>query len=84
MPVASAAAADGGIDVGAYVKKDEFTDVKLSPGGEYYAATVPLADRTALAVIERGTNKVTGSFAASRAATPTSRRFQLDQPRPRC
>ncbi len=68
MPVAPATAAEGGIDVGAYVKKDEFTDVKLSPGGEYYAATVPLADRTALAVIERGTNKITGSLKLGRNA----------------
>lgn len=68
IPVAPVMAADGGIDVGAYVKKDEFTDVKLSPGGEYYAATVPLADRTALAVIERGTNKITGSFKLGRNA----------------
>jgi dienelactone hydrolase len=68
MPVAPVMAAEGGIDVGDYVKKDEFTDVKLSPGGEYYAATVPLADRTALAVIERGTNKITGSFKLGRNA----------------
>ena len=66
MPVAPALAADGGIDVGAYVRKDEFTDVKLSPGGEYFAATVPLEDRTALAIIERGTNKVTGTFKLGR------------------
>ncbi|MFC3816454.1 alpha/beta hydrolase family protein [Lysobacter sp. GCM10012299] len=66
MPVAPAMAADSGIDVGAYVKKDEFTDVKLSPGGDYFAGTVPLADRTALAVIERGTNKITATFKLGR------------------
>ncbi|MDQ8051357.1 S9 family peptidase [Luteibacter sp.] len=65
-PIVPVMAAGGGIDVGAYVKNDEFTDVKLSPGGEYYAATVPLADRTALAVIERGTNKITATFKLGR------------------
>lgn len=66
MPVAPAMAADGGVDVGAFVRKDQFTDVKLSPGGEYFAATIPLEDRTALAVIQRGTNKITGSFKLER------------------
>ncbi|MDR7133840.1 dipeptidyl aminopeptidase/acylaminoacyl peptidase [Lysobacter niastensis] len=51
-----------GVDVGAYVKKDQFTDIKVSPGGQYFAATVPLEDRTILAVIERSTNKLIGSF----------------------
>ena len=65
-PVVPAMAADGGVDVGAYVRKDQFTDVKLSPGGEYFAATVPLDDRTALAIMERGTNKITGRFKPGR------------------
>ncbi|MGO4223204.1 alpha/beta hydrolase family protein [Lysobacter sp. TAF61] len=66
MPVAPAMAADGGVDVGAFVRKDQFTDVKLSPGGEYFAATIPLEDRTALAVIQRGSNKITGTFKLGR------------------
>jgi dienelactone hydrolase len=68
MPVAPVMAADGGVDVGAFVRKDAFTSVKLSPGGEYFAATVPLEDRTALVVIQRGTNKITGSFKPGRNA----------------
>jgi dipeptidyl aminopeptidase/acylaminoacyl peptidase len=50
------------VDVGAYVKRDTFDQIKISPGGEYYAATVPQEDRSILVVIERATLKVTGSF----------------------
>ncbi|WP_457095677.1 prolyl oligopeptidase family serine peptidase [Lysobacter sp. P5_B9] len=50
------------VDVGAYVKRDAFDQLKISPGGEYYAATVPQEDRSILVVIERATTKVTGSF----------------------
>jgi len=52
----------GGVDVSAYTRKDQFTDLKISPNGEYLAATMPMEDRSVLAVIQRGTNKVTGSF----------------------
>jgi dipeptidyl aminopeptidase/acylaminoacyl peptidase len=50
------------VDVSTYTKRDQFTDLKISPGGEYYAATVPLEDRTVLVVLDRATNKITGSF----------------------
>jgi dipeptidyl aminopeptidase/acylaminoacyl peptidase len=53
------------VDIDRYVKKDKFADIKLSPKGDYYAATVPLEDRTVLAVIRRADNKVTGHFALS-------------------
>ena len=43
----------GAVDVQAYVKKDRFNDIKLSPNGDYYAATVPLEDRTALVISHR-------------------------------
>ncbi len=51
-----------GVDVKAYTRKDQFEDIKISPTGQYFAAAVPLDDRTVLAVIERGTNKVTGGL----------------------
>ncbi len=51
-----------GVDVRPYVKDDRFGTIKLSPTGEYYAATVPLEDRTALAILRRSDNKVTGNF----------------------
>lgn len=52
------------VDIGRYVKSDSFSTIKISPGGEYFAATVPLDDgrRTALVITERATNKVTGTF----------------------
>ncbi len=50
------------IDVAAYVKKDRFETLKISPTGKFYAATVPLEDRTALVILHRGDNKLTGSF----------------------
>ena len=55
-------AAAGGVDVSAYTRKDQFTDLKISPGGQYLAATVPMEDRSVLAIIERGTSKLTGTF----------------------
>ncbi|RDY67115.1 hypothetical protein DX912_10625 [Lysobacter soli] len=58
----SSNAVAGGVDVSAYVRRDQFTDLKISPGGQYLAATIPMEDRSVLAVIERGTNKLTGTF----------------------
>lgn len=50
------------VDVQGFVKKDKFNDIKISPTGEYLAATVPLQDRTVLAVIRRSDNKLMGNF----------------------
>jgi dipeptidyl aminopeptidase/acylaminoacyl peptidase len=55
-----------GVDVSAYVRKDQFEDIRISPAGRHFAATVPLEDRTVLVVIERGTNKMTASFNVGR------------------
>lgn len=62
MAVGVVVPATAAVNVDAYVKKDSFNQIKISPGGEYYAATVPHEDRTILVVIERATNKITGSF----------------------
>lgn len=51
------------VDIEPFIKKDKFDDIKLSPSGDYYAATVPLEDRTALAIMHRGDNKLTATFA---------------------
>lgn len=48
-------------DVDAFVKRGAFEDLKISPTGEYYAATVPLSDRTALAILRRRDNSLAGS-----------------------
>lgn len=83
------------LDVAAYVKKDRFETLKISPTGKYYAATVPLEDRTALVIMEREGNKLTGTFSlgknthisdfswvnAERVLISTSEKFGLlDQP----
>ncbi|KRA54984.1 peptidase S9 [Pseudoxanthomonas sp. Root65] len=50
------------MDVDAFVRKDQFVDIKLSPNGEYFAATVPLEDSTALAITSRQGNKLLATF----------------------
>lgn len=51
------------VDLAGFTKLDSFSDIKLSPTGEYYAATVPLGDRTGLVVMRRDGNDVTAQFA---------------------
>ena len=51
------------VDVAAYVKKDAFDDIKISPDGDYFAATVALEDKTGLVVLRRSDLKVTARFA---------------------
>ena len=41
------------VDVARYVQQDRFASIKISPTGAYYAATVPLPDRTVLVVVRR-------------------------------
>lgn len=57
-----AAPAASAVNVDAYIKKDRFNDVKLSPNGDYLAATVPFEDKTALVILRRADNKVTANF----------------------
>jgi dipeptidyl aminopeptidase/acylaminoacyl peptidase len=58
----AAAPAAHALDIEPYIKKDKFEQIKISPKGDYYAATVPLEDRSVLAIIRRSDNKVTGNF----------------------
>ena len=52
------------VDVAAFIKRDQFEDIKISPTGAYFAATVPLEDRTILAILDRANNnKLIGQFA---------------------
>ena len=52
------------VEVDAFIKNDKFGEIKMSPTGDYFAATVPLDEgsRTALVIMRRGDNKVTGTF----------------------
>jgi dipeptidyl aminopeptidase/acylaminoacyl peptidase len=59
---ASIPASAVGVDVDAFTRNDQFDRIKLSPNGEYLAATVPFDDRTALVVLDRANNKLLGTF----------------------
>ncbi len=54
------------VDVASYVKRDDFGDIKLSPNGDYYAASVPLEGKSVLAIIRRSDNKPTAGFSLGR------------------
>ena len=54
--VAAPAGAADGVDVDSFSRKDNFVDIKLSPTGEYYAATVLLEDQMGLAVLRVADN----------------------------
>ena len=47
------------VDLDAYLKRDRYEHVKISPTGEYLAVTVPLEDRTALAIMRRSDKVIT-------------------------
>lgn len=51
------------VEVERFVERDKFNAIKISPTGEYFAASVPLDDRTVLAIIRRADNRMTGTFA---------------------
>ncbi|CTP90113.1 alpha/beta hydrolase family protein [Xanthomonas graminis] len=50
------------VDLAPFLKQEQVGELTLSPTGEFYAATVPLADRTALAVMRRSDSKIVGTF----------------------
>ena len=45
-----AQAATNTVDIAAFVKPDSFDDIKISPTGEYFAATVPSEDESILPI----------------------------------
>lgn len=50
------------VNVADFVKDDNFREIKLSPDGKYLAATVPLEDTTALVILRRSDNSLSGTF----------------------
>lgn len=52
----------GAVDLEHYLRRDTFTDIKISPTGAFYAATIPMEDRTGLAIVRREDGKLIGSF----------------------
>ena len=57
-----AADAPATVDVMRYVRRDSYGQIKISPKGDHYAATVPLEDRTILVIIDRATGKPTAKI----------------------
>ena len=62
-PVAASAAQ---ADIAGFVKPDSFDQIKISPDGRYYAATVPSEDNSILVILNRADNKVMGGFGLSK------------------
>lgn len=61
-PTANASAEP--VEVDRYVRADLFQSIKISPKGDYLAATVPLdnGQRTGLVIMSRADKKITGTF----------------------
>ena len=49
-------------DIEDFIRKQKFEDIKISPTGEYYAASVRVERKTALAILRRSDNKVMASM----------------------
>ncbi|WP_394005183.1 alpha/beta hydrolase family protein [Luteimonas sp. WGS1318] len=49
------------VDLGPFVENDGVRDIKISPTGEFYAATLPLGERSAVAVMRRSDQTIVGS-----------------------
>lgn len=58
-----AGSAQAQVDLEPFLRKDDVVDLKLSPTGEFLAATVPMEDKAVLTVMRRSDNKAVGSFA---------------------
>lgn len=45
-----------------FIREESFIEIKISPTGEYFAATVPQENRTTLAILRRSDMKLSGAF----------------------
>lgn len=50
------------VDLTQFLRQETFTDIKISPGGEYVAATVPMENSTSIAVMRLADKQLVGSF----------------------
>lgn len=55
-------ASAGAVDLDRFLREDAFTTLKISPDGTYVAATVPLEDATAVAILRSADMSLVGSF----------------------
>lgn len=53
------------VDLGDYVRRDRFEDIRISPDGRHLAATVPLEDRVVLVVLDRATGGIASGGAGA-------------------
>ena len=49
-------------DIEDFIRKQQFEDIKISPTGEYYAATIRIDRKTALAILRRSDSKVVATM----------------------
>lgn len=61
-PIAVPAQAPSPHDIEDFIRKPKFNDIKISPTGEYLAATVPNGRKTALVILRRSDNKVVANM----------------------
>lgn len=55
-------AAAGAVDLERFLREESFTSIKISPDGTHVAATVPLEDATAVAILRTADMALVGSF----------------------
>jgi dipeptidyl aminopeptidase/acylaminoacyl peptidase len=60
--VMASPASSAPVDVASFMKRDQFDAIKLSPNGDYFAASVPVEDRSVLVIIRRADSKPTATF----------------------
>lgn len=61
-PLAAAAQTAKPYEIEDFIRKQKFVDIKISPTGEYYAATVRVERKTALAILRRSDNTLMASL----------------------
>ncbi|KRG68102.1 peptidase S9 [Pseudoxanthomonas dokdonensis] len=60
------------MDLAGFLKHPTFLDLKLSPSGEYFAATVPHEDQVGMVIIRRADNKVVSNFSLGKDTAVTA------------
>ncbi|QDH71304.1 alpha/beta hydrolase family protein [Marilutibacter alkalisoli] len=58
-----------GVDLDAFLKRDTFGTIKISPDGRYYAATVPMGDRTGMVIVDREAKRFVSKATGGRKST---------------
>ncbi|WP_422506648.1 alpha/beta hydrolase family protein [Stenotrophomonas sp. GZD-301] len=59
---AALSAQAGAVELDRYLRQQSFEDIQISPGGDYIAATIPLEDATAVAILRLPGMEMVGNF----------------------